>query len=283
MSSQATNRLTKRAITWIVSTFAAVLTTTGFFEVAHSQLMSPPPDLNVVQSIHSAGLTDNAQPCQKDHPLVSNFGNSAVRLSGQNRDGVWLPSAGLLLNCSTLVTVGHTIYDKDEKTPLKNLRYMRLSAQGSITALPHDAKIQEGPWKTTGRFSDELTIIRIPTRTNQCTEIPILEHFDASKAYKMATSKIKFFLLKLDRASYEVCAQECKVEDAIGESPQSTAFNSVVHDCQTQPGNSGSPVFAQAPNSGAFYLVGLHVAAHPLRSGVNLFTPIEGSDPRINR
>lgn len=224
------------------------------------------------EHVHKVVETDNKNPCDPNDSLVKKYKNNFVRLGGSNKAGDVFGGTGFLIEgCRKILTVGHVFYEPDRKTKLDNMMYST-ALSGKYAKIQSDA--QEGPWKSSGLYKDEVTTVQISNHMQSCQEPKILQNIDYVDLKDLAKKGIEFYILKSDSKRNVICAQKCNITtDALSKasSEQALAIGSVEHDCSTAGGNSGAPIFAKEKDRD--YLVGLHTGGSE-SAKKNTFSPV---------
>lgn len=221
---------------------------------------------------HWAAYTGNEDPCETDHPIVRAFESNMATIQGFGGDGRSLLGQAIwIASCQRLLTVGHNFYEKDQRTPLARPYFIVFGRWNSesLFKAPVTARLVEGPWQSTKRFSDEVATLYVRKPSGPCARENIISDITADRLLQWSgESKTKFYAL-LRTKEEKLCAQRCDVSrPADGK----YGVGSVQHNCNTWPGLSGAPIFMT--EDGYIFLVGLHVGPDPNRPDRNLFAPL---------
>lgn len=222
--------------------------------------------------VHKVVDTDNKNPCDPNDSLVKKYKNNFVRIVGQDSSQKSYVGTGFFIDgCKKILTARHTLYEDNKRTKLSGLFYANPSG-GSLKI--NQSIIKEAPLVSTGLVKDDVAVIHTTSNKKGCQSVAISQDIDLVDIKDLAKDGLEFFILKEDYSASVVCAQKCKIttEDISKVSARhASTIGSVEHNCKTEGGNSGSPIFVKIKDQ--YLLVGVHNAGTEVLR-LNNFAPV---------
>lgn len=203
--------------------------------------------------VHKVYEMGNSKTCEYDSPVVTAVSQNIYRMFSK-RDGSAVGMGILSPDCKGFMTVAH-IYHKGLG---KNEGYYLRNPNNNVK-LEIDRSSEKSDSPQGMIVNHDKAYVDLQKNTIfQCKSLKF-EILSQSDIDKNREEGAQFFILKTDLKSpnRRLCSQECSMYSAAtGQLPMGKTANMFVHDCNTDEGNSGSPIVML--KDGVYSVIALH-------------------------